>query len=279
MAGIFGDSQDRYSQIKEITYGEGPVHSDNTDANKKDNCTGNLSARRIWSEMLRSSIMHQLTLRLVPHLRSPGTLKIHSGHLLVSCLFFCSAIEAVKVSVEKLLPKSDNDDAERAATLYRAPLPYLPPIDRVSKLAEDYYPTPDSTPDSGEDDSSPHAPAPPRPSRPAQRDGSNINVPHYRPAAIEELGKLAGIDHWDPSKSVKHWLKAGESHRRTGKAYVAAHNLESAFVEYGKAATIVIEKLPSHPEYFTKLSIEQRHNLGLVGLPFFKDRCISQTDY
>jgi STAM-binding protein len=43
---------------------------------------------------------------------------------------------------------------------------------------------------------------------------------------------------------VKHWLKAGENHRRAGKAYVEANDLESAFVEYAKAATIVLEKLP-----------------------------------
>jgi hypothetical protein len=35
-------------------------------------------------------------------------------------------------------------------------------------------------------------------------------------------------------------------------------------VEYAKAATIVLEKIPGHPEYRVLLSTTQRHNMGLV---------------
>jgi STAM-binding protein len=77
---------------------------------------------------------------------------------------------------------------------------------------------------------------------------------------------------------VKHWLKAGENHRRAGKAYVEANDLESAFVEYAKAATIVLEKLPSHREYYTTLNSEQRHNLGLVSSLFIYGRRVSPIE-
>jgi STAM-binding protein len=128
--------------------------------------------------------------------------------------------------------------------------------------------------------SSAHASAPrPRPSpRPSPHsNGANLNTPQprYRPATIAELADRARDDHWDPSKGVKHWLKAGENHRRAGKAYVQANDLESAFVEYAKAATLVLEKLPTHREYYATLNTEQRHNLGLVSLRFIHDCCIS----
>jgi STAM-binding protein len=136
--------------------------------------------------------------------------------------------------------------------------------------------------------SSAHASAPrPRPSpRPSPHsNGANINSPQprYRPATIAELADRARDDHWDPSKGVKHWLKAGENYRRAGKAYVQAGDLESAFVEYAKAATLVLEKLPTHREYYTTLNTEQRHNLGLVSLLFIRDlriaRCIYKSQF
>ena len=124
-----------------------------------------------------------------------------------------------------------------------------------------------------------HASAPrPRPSpRPSPHNGANLNTPRYRPATIAELADRARDDQWDPSKGVKHWLKTGESIRRAGKAYVQANDLESAFVEYAKAATLVLEKLPSHREYYTMLNPNQRHNLGLVSLLLICDRHISPT--
>jgi STAM-binding protein len=120
---------------------------------------------------------------------------------------------------------------------------------------------------------SPHASAPrPRPSpRPSQHNGTNLNTPRYRPATIAELADRARDDHWDPSRGVKYWLKTGEHLRRAGKAYAEAHDLENAFVEYAKAATLVLEKLPSHRDFNTALNEEQRHNLGLVSSMFLKE--------
>ncbi|OBZ76162.1 AMSH-like protease sst2 [Grifola frondosa] len=88
---------------------------------------------------------------------------------------------------------------------------------------------------------------------------------NYRPATIAELAAQAQDNLWDPSKGLKHWLRTAEKARRTAEAYVEARNFERAFVEYAKAATIVLEKLPSHPEYQTLLNADQRHNLGMNG--------------
>ena len=44
--------------------------------------------------------------------------------------------------------------------------------------------------------------------------------------------------------------------------------MENAFVELAKAATLVLERLPEHPEYNAKLNTAQKHNLGLV-CPYF----------
>jgi hypothetical protein len=117
--------------------------------------------------------------------------------------------------------------------------------------------------------SSAHAPpSRTRPSpRPSPHSGNNYHTP-YRPATIAELADRARDDQWDPSKGIKHWLKVGETHRRAGKRYVENNDLENAFVEYAKAATLVLEKLPAHREYHATLNADQQHNLGLVSCLF-----------
>jgi hypothetical protein len=85
-----------------------------------------------------------------------------------------------------------------------------------------------------------------------------------RPFCIAELADRATHNLWDPSKGLKQWLKAADGFRKAGRAYHEAGDFEAAFVEFAKAATIILEKLPSHKEYFTLLTATQRHNLGLV---------------
>lgn len=102
----------------------------------------------------------------------------------------------------------------------------------------------------------------PRPSSSPRNDQSG----QHRPATIAELAERARDDLWDPSKALKFWLRTAEKRRRAGKTYEEAGDLESAFVEYAKAATIVLEKLPSHRDYHGMLNAEQRHNLGLVSV-------------
>ncbi|KAH7929023.1 Mov34-domain-containing protein [Leucogyrophana mollusca] len=86
-----------------------------------------------------------------------------------------------------------------------------------------------------------------------------------RPPSIAELADRALSGLWDPSKGLKQWLKTADTFRKAGRAYAEAGDFESAFSEYAKAATIILEKLPTHKEYYTLLTSTQRHNLGLNG--------------
>lgn len=43
--------------------------------------------------------------------------------------------------------------------------------------------------------------------------------------------------------------------------------MENAFVELKKAATIILERLPEHPDYNAEFNSNERHNIGLVS-PF-----------
>ncbi|KAL6309483.1 hypothetical protein BKA93DRAFT_760290 [Sparassis latifolia] len=94
---------------------------------------------------------------------------------------------------------------------------------------------------------------------------SSSPLPLYRPATIAELAARAKDNLWDPSKGVKHWLRTAEKARRAGSTYLNTGDFERAFVEYAKAATIVLERLPTHKDYHDLLSAEQRHNLGMNG--------------
>lgn len=93
---------------------------------------------------------------------------------------------------------------------------------------------------------------------------SGLTNGHYRPATIAELAARAQANLWDPSKGLKHWLRTAEKARRTAETYIEVKDYENAFIEYAKAATIVLEKLPHHKEYLSLLNADQRHNLGMV---------------
>ena len=84
-----------------------------------------------------------------------------------------------------------------------------------------------------------------------------------RPATISELAERANRP-WDESKGFKYHLKLAEKYLREGKEHARVGDVENAFVELAKAATLIFEGLPEHPDYHTKLNATQRHNLGLV---------------
>ncbi|KAI0264044.1 hypothetical protein BGY98DRAFT_1044115 [Russula aff. rugulosa BPL654] len=86
-------------------------------------------------------------------------------------------------------------------------------------------------------------PAPPPP---------QLQAPPSRPHSIGELAERA--------KQI-----LGEDPKPDAKSFQEQGDLESAFVEYAKAATIVLEKIPAHPDYRVLLSTTQRHNMGLHG--------------
>ena len=88
--------------------------------------------------------------------------------------------------------------------------------------------------------------------------------PASRPHSIAELAEIAKQSLGDDPRPFKTWLRIAENARRDAKAFKEQGSLELAFVEYAKAATIVLEKIPFHPEYRVLLSTTQRHNMGLV---------------
>lgn len=92
----------------------------------------------------------------------------------------------------------------------------------------------------------------------------NHDAQSYRPPTISELAERGKQNLWDPAKPLKHWLRTAEAHKRAAQAFEDNRDLENAFLEYAKAATIVVDKIPSHSEYHTVLNPLQRKNLGLV---------------
>lgn len=90
-----------------------------------------------------------------------------------------------------------------------------------------------------------------------------------RPATIAELANKSREDLWDPTKHLKHWLRTAELARKSGKQYAEAGDYERSFVQLARAATIILEWMPSHKDYKTLLNEDQRRNLTLVSLSPF----------
>ncbi|KAH9929115.1 uncharacterized protein BXZ73DRAFT_78251 [Epithele typhae] len=94
---------------------------------------------------------------------------------------------------------------------------------------------------------------------------SSSRTTQYRPATIAELANQAQEYDFDESLGLKHWLRSAEKARRSAERLVHEQQYEAAFIEYAKAATIVLERLPKHREYGQLLSADQRQNLGMNG--------------
>lgn len=86
------------------------------------------------------------------------------------------------------------------------------------------------------------------------------------PRTIAELAAIAQHNVWDPNRPLKHWLRTAEKARKVGNNHVDARDYEAAFIEFARAATIVLEKLPTHSEYHVLLNADQRTNLGMVSV-------------
>lgn len=103
-------------------------------------------------------------------------------------------------------------------------------------------------------------------SNPVRGRQNSKGAPPKRPASIAELADKAMLDLWDESKDFKYYLRLAEKHRKEGKECAKRGDLEGAFVELARAATLVLEKLPMHKDYHNVLNANQRHNLGLVSV-------------
>ncbi len=101
-------------------------------------------------------------------------------------------------------------------------------------------------------------------SNPAQPRTAPPPLEASRPHSIAELAELAKQSLGDDARPFKTWLRIAENARRDAKSFQEQGDLESAFIEFARAATIVLEKIPSHPDYRVLLTSTQRHNMGLV---------------
>jgi hypothetical protein len=93
---------------------------------------------------------------------------------------------------------------------------------------------------------------------------SQHQTPPSRPHSIGELVERVKQTLGEDPRSFKAWLRIAENARRDAKSFQEQGDLESSFVEYAKAATIVLEKIPAHPDYRVLLSTRQCRNVGLV---------------
>ncbi|KAF8477666.1 hypothetical protein DFH94DRAFT_87640 [Russula ochroleuca] len=79
-------------------------------------------------------------------------------------------------------------------------------------------------------------------------------------AELEECARQCCVD----IKPFKAWLRIAENARRDAKSFHEQGNLESAFVEYEKAATVMLEKIPAHPDFRVFLNAKQRIDVSVV---------------
>ena len=85
-----------------------------------------------------------------------------------------------------------------------------------------------------------------------------------RPATISELSERALENLYDENKPFKHSLRIAEQSRKDARDYHSRGDLENAFIYFARAATLVLDKLPMHREFYTLLKPHQRSNLNLV---------------
>lgn len=108
--------------------------------------------------------------------------------------------------------------------------------------------------------------------------------PPSRPATIAELAERAreNVNNWDDHSTLKHLLRLAEKDRRSGADFferygcyskpehwfscmLSRKDLENSFIAFARAASMILEKIPTHREYHSTLSKTQRTNLALVG--------------
>jgi hypothetical protein len=100
-------------------------------------------------------------------------------------------------------------------------------------------------------------------SNPAQPRTAPPPLEASRPHSLAELAETAKQSLGD-DRPFKTWLRIAEIARRDAKSFQEQGDLEASFIEFARAATIVLEKIPSHPDYRVLLTTTQRHNMGLV---------------
>ena len=101
-------------------------------------------------------------------------------------------------------------------------------------------------------------------SNPAQPRTAPPPLEASRPHSIAELAEMAKQSLGEDVRPFKTWLRIAETARRDAKSFQDQGDLEASFIEFARAATVVLEKIPSDPDYRVLLSPTQRHSIGLV---------------
>lgn len=118
--------------------------------------------------------------------------------------------------------------------------------------------------------SSPEGDAPGSYRRSSAHDLSSSPDPTKRPRPIAELAELANVDYeWNISSPLKDWLRIAEKYQKRAAHSHNERDIETAFIYYGKAAYLLLKKIPQHPQYTRSLGVNQRHDLRKVHRPFF----------
>lgn len=92
---------------------------------------------------------------------------------------------------------------------------------------------------------------------PILRDGRPPTISELAEEALEEL-------EWDENRDLKQTLRITEKTWKEARELHQSGRLEKAFVVLARAATLILEKIPTHKHYSTLLNSTQRHNLALV---------------
>ena len=84
-----------------------------------------------------------------------------------------------------------------------------------------------------------------------------------RPLTMEELDARARDDLWDEKETLGHYLAIAGRFRKHGNDLQTQGDYENAYVQFAKAAALVLEKMPFHREY-KEISAEKQRNLATV---------------
>ena len=80
---------------------------------------------------------------------------------------------------------------------------------------------------------------------------------------MEELDARARDDLWDGKESLGHYLAIASRFRKHGNDLQTQGDHENAYVQFAKAAALVLEKMPFHREY-KEISAEKQRILATV---------------
>jgi predicted LPLAT superfamily acyltransferase len=98
------------------------------------------------------------------------------------------------------------------------------------------------------------------------------------PHSLAELTTAAAEFVLPPSRSLRHYLRLSEQQRNAGRAYIASARSagpevvwlerEHTFIEFARAAKLILETIPALVEYQGDgvLTRRQKDNLAVVGV-------------